>query len=380
MTTPERKTKTPPEGELAQILAVLEANTTLLAFFFGLCFVAALLVLAIWFPNPTAFQYTVFRITLALAAAGIAGVIPGMIRLKMQPGAMLMIHAGGALAVFVMVYLLAPAALPPEQEQSAPSSPPPKEKPEKRVKVKPLQPLRISNVDAVENGVHILNFTPPINVHVARLRNIGDIPIHVSLIGFPGQIFYTNLIHDFITIQENSIKEVSIVFKCNLPQKKEYFFEIQNTSTGDTIKIAIRIKDGWVEYLSQQITQLQKQHKNIPLESIPKIFEAHIGDCIYILSIEKEKIIPDIPDRIFLKRAELRAEENLFDFLSPGSKMLGLSNLIQETKIVIFSEIDKENGYAIAMVGITPTKQGKRMTWNGKDLMNFLFRHVSKPE
>ncbi|MCI5180544.1 MAG: hypothetical protein D3911_14735 [Candidatus Electrothrix sp. AW3_4] len=104
------------------MLAVLEANTTLLAFIFGLCFVTALLVLAIWFPNPTAFQYTVFRITLALAAAGIAGVIPGMIRLKMQPGAMLMIHAGGALAVFVIVYLLEPAALPPEQEQSAPGA------------------------------------------------------------------------------------------------------------------------------------------------------------------------------------------------------------------------------------------------------------------
>ncbi|MCI5218454.1 MAG: DUF1566 domain-containing protein [Candidatus Electrothrix sp. LOE2] len=115
MTTPDRKTKTPPEGELAQVLAVLEANTTLLAFLFGLCFVAALLVLAIWFPNPTAFQYTVFRITLALAAAGIAGVIPGMIRLTVHPGTALMIHAGGALAVFVMVYLLAPAKLPTEQ-------------------------------------------------------------------------------------------------------------------------------------------------------------------------------------------------------------------------------------------------------------------------
>ncbi len=55
-----------------------------------------------------------FRITLALAAAGIAGVIPGMIRLKVQPGTALMIHAGGAVAVFVIVYLVAPAALPSE--------------------------------------------------------------------------------------------------------------------------------------------------------------------------------------------------------------------------------------------------------------------------
>ncbi len=61
------------------MLAVLEARTKLLAFFFGLCFVAALLVLAVWFPSSTPFQHTVFRITLALAAAGVAGVIPGMI-------------------------------------------------------------------------------------------------------------------------------------------------------------------------------------------------------------------------------------------------------------------------------------------------------------
>lgn len=111
------------------MLAVLKANTTLLAFIFGLCFVTALLVLAIWFPNPTAFQYTVFRITLALAAAGIAGVIPGMIRLKMQPGAMLMIHAGGALAVFVIVYLLEPAKLPTEQPALSSLPPIKKEKP-----------------------------------------------------------------------------------------------------------------------------------------------------------------------------------------------------------------------------------------------------------
>ncbi len=114
MVLPKRTVKTQPEDRLANFLAVLEARTKLLAFFFGLCFVTALLVLAIWFPNPTSFQYTVFRITLALAAAGVAGVIPGMIRLKEHPGTSLMIHAGGALAVFVIVYLLAPAALPSE--------------------------------------------------------------------------------------------------------------------------------------------------------------------------------------------------------------------------------------------------------------------------
>jgi hypothetical protein len=98
----------------------LEAHTKLLAFIFGLCFVGILLVLAVCFPQPTAFQYTVFRIALALAAAGVAGVIPGMIRLKFQPNTMLLIHAGGALAVFVIVYFIAPAAL--RSEIPAPTS------------------------------------------------------------------------------------------------------------------------------------------------------------------------------------------------------------------------------------------------------------------
>ncbi|CAK8721128.1 MAG: hypothetical protein CDV28_14619 [Candidatus Electronema aureum] len=111
MAAPKRTAKAQPEEGIARFLAVLDAHTKLLAFFFGLCFVTAALALAICFPDPTQFQYTVFRIVLALAAAGVAGVIPGMIRLKAQPGTALLIHAGGALAVFVMVYLLAPAAL-----------------------------------------------------------------------------------------------------------------------------------------------------------------------------------------------------------------------------------------------------------------------------
>lgn len=82
------------KDSLAQLLAVLESRATLLAFFFGLCFVAALLVLAIWFPQPPAFQYTVFRSMLALAAAGVAGIIPGMIRLTVKQGTAQLIQAG----------------------------------------------------------------------------------------------------------------------------------------------------------------------------------------------------------------------------------------------------------------------------------------------
>lgn len=76
-------------------------------FAFGVVFIVALLVLAIAFPEPTPFQYTVFRIVLALAAAGVAALIPGFIELKIAAW----IRAGGAMAVFVIVYFYSPAQL-----------------------------------------------------------------------------------------------------------------------------------------------------------------------------------------------------------------------------------------------------------------------------
>jgi len=79
----------------------------LVAFVFGVVFLIALLTLAVAFPDPTSFQYTVFRIILSLAAAGIGALLPGV--LDVNPGKW--IRAGGALAVFVIVYFYSPAAL-----------------------------------------------------------------------------------------------------------------------------------------------------------------------------------------------------------------------------------------------------------------------------
>src|SRR5687767_10856695 len=70
---------------------------------FGIMFVAALLGLAIMFPEPKPFQYTVFRIVLALACGGVAAVIPGFLAVNMDAKG-LVIRAGGALAVFILVY------------------------------------------------------------------------------------------------------------------------------------------------------------------------------------------------------------------------------------------------------------------------------------
>jgi hypothetical protein len=81
----------------------------MLAFIFGVVFVAALLIFVIIIPNPTDRQFEVIRIVLALAAGGIAAVIPGFLDLSLGVGSKLALRAGGALAVFVVVYFYSPA-------------------------------------------------------------------------------------------------------------------------------------------------------------------------------------------------------------------------------------------------------------------------------
>ncbi|HXO19319.1 MAG TPA: hypothetical protein VOA87_05255 [Thermoanaerobaculia bacterium] len=83
-----------------------------LAFVFGVVFVVVLVVLAIAVPNPTPFQYTVFRVLLALAAAGVAATIPGFLQVTIADW----LRVGGALAVFVIVFFYNPAALVVVQE------------------------------------------------------------------------------------------------------------------------------------------------------------------------------------------------------------------------------------------------------------------------
>ncbi len=101
-----------------------KSNERKLAVLFGVIFVAAILVIAIFIPNPTPFSYTVFRIVLALAAAGFVSMTPGFIEAQVGNA----IKAGGAIAVFVIVYFFVPAALPPSDgvsSTSAPASAPP---------------------------------------------------------------------------------------------------------------------------------------------------------------------------------------------------------------------------------------------------------------
>ena len=74
---------------------------------FGIAGLAIVLLIAIFIPVPTLFQYQVFRIILALAAGGAASMIPGILNVQIPN----FITAGGALAVFVIVYFYSPAQL-----------------------------------------------------------------------------------------------------------------------------------------------------------------------------------------------------------------------------------------------------------------------------
>jgi hypothetical protein len=86
---------------------MIKSDEKKLAYGFGVVFVVVLLIIAIFYPNPTEFQYTVFRIVLALAAAGVAAMFSGFLEVTVNKW----IRAGGALAVFAIVYFYAPAAL-----------------------------------------------------------------------------------------------------------------------------------------------------------------------------------------------------------------------------------------------------------------------------
>jgi hypothetical protein len=77
------------------------------AFGCGMLFLVSMLVLAIFFPNPSGFQYIVFRIILSVSCAGFAVFIPGLLDVNMKG----YIKASGALAVLVLVYFNNPAEL-----------------------------------------------------------------------------------------------------------------------------------------------------------------------------------------------------------------------------------------------------------------------------
>jgi hypothetical protein len=99
-----------------------------LAFLFGCLSLAAVLWLAFRGRVLTDQQFELLRIVLALAGGGVGAVIPGFLDVNVKVSTKLVLRAGGALAVFVVLYFWSPAHWQPStgaviQHTNGPGSP-----------------------------------------------------------------------------------------------------------------------------------------------------------------------------------------------------------------------------------------------------------------
>lgn len=90
-----------------------------LAFAFGIAMVITLLTFAVLIPNPSTFSQWIFIVVLALAAAGVGSVIPGMLHVELP-----LAKAGGALAIFAIVFWQKPAIVEAVARVEAPATSP----------------------------------------------------------------------------------------------------------------------------------------------------------------------------------------------------------------------------------------------------------------
>lgn len=71
----------------------------------GTILILVILILTIYFPEPTDEQYQVFRIVLALACGGFSALIPGLFEFRYKS----IIQGSGAIGVFCFIYLINPS-------------------------------------------------------------------------------------------------------------------------------------------------------------------------------------------------------------------------------------------------------------------------------
>jgi hypothetical protein len=86
----------------------------------GLAFLILLLAIAVWISYPTSFQIFIFRVVLGLAAAAFGATIPGFLRIDLPLWGKGLISATGALALFVVIYMVNPPALVDSEHKPPP--------------------------------------------------------------------------------------------------------------------------------------------------------------------------------------------------------------------------------------------------------------------
>ncbi len=73
----------------------------------GIVIIAIIIVISLKIPNPTKSQFWIWRVITSLGAACIGAVIPGFVEIDGSINE-IVVRAGGALALFLVVYLLNP--------------------------------------------------------------------------------------------------------------------------------------------------------------------------------------------------------------------------------------------------------------------------------
>ena len=107
----DRPIREPSAQTGAQHAQLLRTYQMLASGGLGVLFLLLMLTLALVMPQPSDFQIWVFRVILAVTAAAFGAVVPGFIDLEMKREGLFLLRAGGAVALFVVIFLLNPPAM-----------------------------------------------------------------------------------------------------------------------------------------------------------------------------------------------------------------------------------------------------------------------------
>lgn len=80
----------------------------------GIIFLISILIAAVFIPEPTPFQTFVFRVVMAISAAAFGATIPGFLKLNLPFWGQGTLAAGGALAMFAIIFNINPPTLESE--------------------------------------------------------------------------------------------------------------------------------------------------------------------------------------------------------------------------------------------------------------------------